>query len=508
MLEIKIGNVFTDIEGDFPPDLYSELERKMSFRPKDYMFSVMYNRWIMKDGKRIRRMWDGWKRQIWKARGKAKVKRAYFPTGLFSIAQGFLSNNEIDYTITDCRIRPASNIDLSFCDQLNGSPFSFYDYQDSTVDKSCKLQRGIIQVATGGGKTVMAAGIIVQLGVCPFIFFVTSIDLLIQAKESFEELLLQNGKPIKVGQIGGGIIDIQDINVMTVQTAVRVLGKKWDKDTKFDSEDSDDKTPIESRREDIVELLHTAKGCICDEVQHWKADTCQLVAKSLHQCYYTYGASATPYRDDGDDLMIQACFGKKIVEISASDLIKGKWLIKPSIKWVNIKGEKSQFRQFQQIYKDQVSENEEYNQTVASIANAFIENKRLILVLVQQINHGKALAKIIPGAVFVSGKSAKKKRKEAIDQLRNKEISCIISTVIFDEGIDVRPLDTVILAGQGKSRVRAMQRIGRILRTFPGKEAATAIDFRIHQKYLLNHAKERNKMYKTEPEFHIEEINP
>ncbi len=498
MMNLRVGNIFTDIDGFVPTDTYQRLRKEMAFRPKGYEFSTLFNRWIRdKDGKPIRRMWDGYRRQIWKKRGRNTL---YFPTGLLSIVRDVLIKDNLEFQLLEYRNKPEATIHLEFDDS-----FKLRDYQQPIVVESCEQQRGIIQVATGGGKTAIAEGIIRLLGVKPFIFFVTSIDLLIQAKESFEEVLRENGKPIIVGQIGGGVIDIRDINVMTIQTAVRALGEKY---VKFDGDESDDKTPIENRREDILNLLTHAKATICDEVQHWRAETCQLVARSLKESYYTYGCSATPYRDEGDDLMIYACFGKKIAEINASQLVKEGWLIKPNIKIVHVRGPQSSFRQWQQLYKDQVSENVEYNAMVSNIANSYIKNNRIVLVLVQQIAHGKRLASAIPGSVFLSGKSSKKKRQEGINKLRQREISCIISTVIFDEGIDVRPLDTLLLAGQGKSRVRAMQRIGRILRPFEGKTTATAIDFRIHQKYLLDHSIEREKMYRTEPEYDIEEIDP
>jgi hypothetical protein len=82
---------------------------------------------------------------------------------------------------------------------------------------------------------------------------------------------------------------------------------------------------------------------------------------------------------------------------------------------------------------------------------------------------------------------------------------------IFDEGIDVRPLDTVILAGQGKSSVRAMQRIGRICRPYTYsdgtiKTRATAIDPVINDKFLKKHSQSRETMYSTEPAYNIEHI--
>lgn len=497
MIQLKVNNIFVDILGDFPTDHWRKLEKQLSFRPQGYQFSPAFNRMVYSNGKVVRRVWDGWKHQIWKNK-----KRFYFPSGLFSLVQEYFKENNIDYQVKDVRTRPSPNTNLQW-----STEYSPRLYQIQVINDACNRSRGIIHAATGSGKTIIAAGIISNLNVTPFLFFVTSIDLLVQAKESLEHALTLQGSTLEVGQIGGGVIDIKDINVITVQTAMRALGQSWDKKTKFDEEDSDDKTPIEERKVDILNLLHSSKGSICDEVQHWRADTCQMVARELHSAYYTFGMSATPYRDEGDDMMIQSCFGKKIAEITASQLIREGWLLKPTIKMVHIKKKKSVYKQWQSIYQDQITENVYYNNVIANIANSYIGYDRLVLVLVRQIKHGKMLEQMIPDSLFLSGGSSKKDRVEGIRRLRGKEISCIVSSTIFDEGIDVKPLDTVILAGQGKSKTRAMQRIGRIIRPFSDKKVATAIDFCVHQKYLKDHASARSKMYSTEPEYNIEDID-
>jgi superfamily II DNA or RNA helicase len=87
--------------------------------------------------------------------------------------------------------------------------------------------------------------------------------------------------------------------------------------------------------------------------------------------------------------------------------------------------------------------------------------------------------------------------------MKRGEHQITISSVIFDEGIDVKPLDTLILAGSGKSSTRALQRIGRILRPYPGKNDAIAVDFIDHCKYLKKHSQARLKIYETEREFVI-----
>ena len=74
----------------------------------------------------------------------------------------------------------------------------------------------------------MGAKIIQQIGVVPFIFYVPSIDLLNQTKDEFEKFLrYKNGKKVKIGVIGDGKFDPQDITIMTIQTAVRSCGAKY-----------------------------------------------------------------------------------------------------------------------------------------------------------------------------------------------------------------------------------------------------------------------------------------
>ena len=87
--------------------------------------------------------------------------------------------------------------------------------------------------------------------------------------------------------------------------------------------------------------------------------------------------------------------------------------------------------------------------------------------------------------------------------MRKGEPQITISSVIFDEGIDVKPLDTLILAGAGKSSTRALQRIGRILRPYKDKKNAIAVDFMDNCKYMQAHSKKRLNIYKTEEEFEI-----
>lgn len=354
--------------------------------------------------------------------------------------------------------------------------------------------------------TATASGIIAELGVTPFIFYVTSIDLLKQAKTELERFIRKDGKPIEVGMIGGGLCDIKDINIMTVQTAVRSLGGRF---TKYDDEDGADNSKYdETDKEKIANVIRTCQGMICDEVQHWAAKTCQIIADHSLAARFRYGLSATPWRDEGDDLLIDACFGKPIVDINASFLIKKGILVQPSIYFVHmprldIEGS------YQTVYKEGIVENLERNTMIANLADQMTKNGRQTLILVKHIDHGDTLESMIPDSFFINGTHTGKQREQWIQKMRDQEAKVTIATSIFDEGVDVKPLDGLILAGSGKSQTRALQRIGRVIRSYKdpvtgiAKKDAFVVDFVDNTRYLRSHSDKRRSIYCTEPEFLI-----
>ena len=215
--------------------------------------------------------------------------------------------------------------------------------------------------------------------------------------------------------------------------------------------------------------------------------------------------SATPWRDLGDDILIDACFGKMIANISASFLIQRGYLVRPHIYFCNMNNMRGIGKSpYVTVYKKAIVENEMRNNSILNFANYFRSQGRKILILVKQVAHGKLLENMIPDSTFLYGGTGKKKRASHLDKMREGDPSVTIASVIFDEGVDCKPLDTLILAGGGKSPTRALQRIGRILRTYPGKQDAIAVDFMDGCRYLQGHSRKRERIYKTEEEFIIE----
>ena len=510
---LRVENNVTYIDGRMEREVYQGLKKCLGYMPEEsfWMTEKFKAKFQDKDGnfkpgEEWRKEWDGsittlcWNSNSCKC--NTKKKGTHFPSGLLSKAKSHFSDNNIKFTIVDNRIKSNRDQELSLSDE-----FQKRDYQEEAIQKIVDSDRGMVKMATGSGKTVVSSGVIVARGVYPTIFYVPSIDLAVQAKNEIEKFVRQNGSNIEVGQIGGGKKDIKDINVMTIQTAVRVMGGVWKKFDEYDKLEDD--TNIDDFKSDVKDLIQSAKLMICDEVQHWASETCQIISDSSVSAQYRYGFSATPWRDKGDDILIDACFGKCLVDINASFLIRNGYLVKPTIYMIPMEvpaSVKKNKKTYPDIYKYGVVENSYRNGWIADSAKSFYDNGNNILILVRQINHGKLLEDLIPGSYFIHGSHSSKKRKTHLDKMREGGPLVTISSVIFDEGIDCKCLDTLLLAGSGKSPTRALQRIGRVLRPFKGKTSATVVDFRDSCKFLKDHSKEREKMYRSEPEFDIKTV--
>ena len=339
-IELRLDNNTTYIIGRLESQIYQGLKKHLGYRPENAVFMMRQveekNRRDAAAGKDIswKQDWDGNISTVcWSAANcKCAIRKqgTHFPSGLASRAIIFLRNLGEDVKVVDCRKSVEKTLDLEM-----SVDFEPRDYQQEVIENACNIDRGIIKVCTGGGKTPMASAIMANRGVSPMIFYVTSIDLLTQAKAELEKFIKSKGMDITVGELSGLRKDIQDITVMTVQTAVRSLGGVW---KKFDDEDSTkkEKEDITKIKKEVKKLIQTAKLIMCDEVQHWASETCQIISDNSFEARYRYALSATPFRDQGDDILIDSCFGRVIADISASKLINLNYLVRPKIMFIPI----------------------------------------------------------------------------------------------------------------------------------------------------------------------------
>jgi superfamily II DNA or RNA helicase len=347
--------------------------------------------------------------------------------------------------------------------------------------------------------TLVATLITADIGKTTIVYVIGK-DLLHQLHGFFKTVF----KDHKIGKIGDGFCEIGDINVVSIWSIGQVFGLNKS-NILTEGGETEEKIEPESYSK-IRELLKSAKVHILDECHVAACNTIQTIIRNIKP-EHLYGMSASPWRDDGADLLIEATLGHKIIDVSASDLISNGWLIKPYIKFIEVpRYEGVLNRNYQTIYKNYIVENDFRNAMVVKAAEKMVEGGYKPLVLFNSINHGKILHEMISkkmNCTLLSGKDDMALRETAKDDIDSGKLQVLIASRIFDIGVDVPSLSGLVVAGSGKSSVRALQRIGRVIRPAPGKKRAVIADFLDNAEFLKKHSIARREIYETEKGFEI-----
>lgn len=435
--------------------------------------------------------WDGMHRIL--------TSSLTFPRGLLERVKKLYDQygKSVEIIEDNIEISPINSMDLlPKLKEVNKYPRQYqFDVLEAVKNKDC----GIIRAATGSGKTIMALLMTAYFGKKTVIYVIGK-DLLHQTHKFFSSIF---DEPI--GIIGDGLCDIHDINIASVWTVGQVFGMKKNAIIVDGSPDGEKLLKAE-KYNDIKDLVMSAKVALYDECHYCSAETFQTISKNTNP-EHVYGMSASPYRDDNADLLIEAIFGGQIVDIPASRLIREGFLVKPIIKFLDVpKYHEPLKKSYQTVYSKYIIDNPVRNEKVVTGAIKLVEQGFQPLVSYTRIKHGKLLYKEISKhmpCILLSGKDSSKVREEAKDKLENGEINCILASTIFDIGVDLPSLSGLIVAGAGKSSVRSLQRIGRVLRPFENKKIAAVIDFHDRAHFLTKHAKARRKIYEIEEEFDV-----
>jgi superfamily II DNA or RNA helicase len=464
------------------------LDRELSFDVQGAKHTVAYRGFYNKDGHFVK--WDGKRRLL--------TENLHFPLGLLQRVQDFYHKDQREIEVQDCRPAKAVGNSLDILPKLKALGKEPYPYQWEAVEAVKRQDHGIIRLATGGGKTVVAALMTAELGKSTIVYVIGK-DLLYQIHNLFSSLFDQ-----KIGLIGDGVCEIHDINVASIWTVGQALGLTK---ASLSNENDDEATLDPQKYQDIRHMMSTAKVHIFDECHVAACQTIQSIAEHINP-EHIYGMSASPWRDDNADLLIECVLGKNIINISASTLIEQGFLVKPIIKFLSVppmEGGGSK-QHYQTIYKNYIVNNPVRNSYVIKGAEKLVEQGYQTLVLYNSVAHGELLyeqlAQKIP-CILLSGKHNTEFRETAKKRLEKREVNCIIASKIFDIGVDLPSLSGLVVASSGKSSVRALQRVGRVIRRYPNKKQAAVLDFLDHAPYLKEHAIERRKIYSSEERFEV-----
>lgn len=497
---INAGNLDAILAGVNLP--MEKIDRSTSFHLPGYKFMTRYKKGT----------WDG-KRHLF------NVNKSVFPSGLAHRVAKIVRESGVDVDIHwpeepetqrlqfpdaaatgKTRKKAGNGSNSAVAEHAPAVSTPLREYQQECVAASLAGRRGIIEIATGGGKTLIAAHLIRQIA-RPTLFLVHTRDLMYQTISVLEREL-----GIPIGRAGDGQINLQPVTVATIQTCARVMDVKLDQSPDDDEPLESDRSDYASTAQDLQTLIKTVPVVFFDECHHLPADTAYSLAMEMEGALWRYGLSATPYRADRQDLLMEAALGPKLYSARASMLIDLGFLVPPTIKYLavpqlEVRGGKVDY---QDIYSTYVVENRKRNKLIAETARDLSSNGNTTLVLVSQVRHGEILQEMLGGVPLVQGSDDAEERAKVFAALCRKEEKIVIATTLADEGLDVPSLDNVVLASAGRSETRALQRVGRALRKAPGKTKATVIDFMDNAPYLREHAADRLEIFRTEPRFIVE----
>jgi len=454
--------------------LFKELDKHLSYKILGAKYSKAYQN----------HYWDGID-HIMSSTGK-------FPVGLYDRVIDFYKQKNVVLTVVDKRSHPPLLNPIDISDKLASLKKNPRYYQIEAVETAFSKEIGVLKAATGCGKTVMIAMLVAKFG-HKAIVYVIGKDLLHQTYNLFVSIF---GSDL-VGRIGDGFCDIKSINIATIWSIGNVLGAKQEK-----LEDEDSEKEIDVSKKTIIEnLLKESIINILDECQYSSTSTVRLISKYIYS-RYIFGLSASPWRDDGADMLIESFCGKIIFDLPARKLIEQKFLINPDIRFYKVPKYPKKKEQYQTVYSEYIVNNEYRNNLIIKGAKTLVAQGFKVLILFRTIKHGKILAGLLDGMRFglLSGVDSYKKREKILQDIENDKLDIVVASTIFDAGIDCPPLSGLILANGGKASAKCLQRVGRCVRIDPNNplKKTAIIDFIDDAPFLYDHSCKRRQILSTE----------
>jgi superfamily II DNA or RNA helicase/HKD family nuclease len=364
----------------------------------------------------------------------------------------------------------------------NPTPLAFFDIQPTPFQREMLADlrgerengrtRNLVVAATGTGKTVVAAldyrDACHELGHRPRLLFVAHrAQILRQALRTYREVLRDHS----FGELlSGGLQPVHHdylfatIDSLTSRQLVDQLG---------------------------ADHWHTV---VIDECHRLAAARFDALATSIRPAQLL-GLTATPERADGDS--IQRYFtprpdGSPAVELRLWDALDMQ-LLAPfeyfacdddtdlsAVPW-DRPGEAAAIDAL-------VTGNSRRARTVVDEWTRLAGDPRRgrALVFCISVRHAEFMADFLTRAGFpalaVTGQTPRSEQLRAPQRLARGEVCALVTVDLYNEGVDIPEVDTLVLLRPTQSPVLFQQQIGRGLRLHPGKESCLVLDFVGHHR--------------------------
>lgn len=335
--------------------------------------------------------------------------------------------------------------------------------------------RGVVCLPTGGGKTVLAMMAMSHVNRSTLIV-VPTIDLVQQWHQAIKHWL-----GIDAGMLGGGEKSIAPVTVSTYDSAL-----------------------IHSDR------IGSMFGfLVVDECHHLAGPQNQLVARA-NLAPFRLGLSATVERSDGGESIIYDLMGPKVFTANIRTMV-GAALAPYSVKRILVELTKEEreaydegreaYLGFIKRYRIDLGQPRGWQEFLAKASRlpggkeALIGHRRQksiaqkasakfgaiwkvvhqhkgerIIIFTDDNEHAYSIGEVLIAPV-ITHLTKPGERKLMLESFREGHVSILVTSKVLNEGVDV-PEASVAVVASGSGAVREhVQRLGRVLRSSPGKEA-------------------------------------
>jgi superfamily II DNA or RNA helicase len=402
-----------------------------------------------------------------------------------------------------------------------------YDFQLKALRQVEKHGRGIVQVATGGGKSKIAKLIMARYR-RPTLFLTTRGVLMYQMKDQVDAIGINTGvvgdgeekmvKGVNLGMVQTFVAALKETSLdEEIRAVVKSIHRSKKKNANMSKEEVrkiaeerfSEKT---NRRNRYLKFLEMIEVVIGEEAHEAGGNSYYEILRHCKNAAVRVALTATPFMRDSaeDNMRLMAAFGSVLIRITEEELINRGILARPIFKFVTSKHHDKLFRTspWQRAFQLGYVENGYMHKDIIRDALMAKRYGLPVLTLVTRMEHGDKLKEKMERVglrvVFLRGEDKQNERKQALRQLAAGEIDVLIGSTIVDVGVDVPALGLVQLCGGGKAEVALRQRIGRGLRAKKGDvpNVCFIADYTCGNNIsLAEHTRSRRKVVESTPGF-------
>ena len=202
--------------------------------------------------------------------------------------------------------------------------------------------------------------------------------------------------------------------------------------------------------------------CIVDECHHIPATTFLRTISAI-PARYRLGLTATPERHDRLTEFMVWSLGPVLVSFTVEEMEERGNTLPPSIYRLDTGWTPSDDDLRPYLRRRELADDPVRNDQILTLVRESLASGRVVLVLVDLVQHAKDLSEQIDGSHVLVGEVSPKRRAEVLAAM-SRDGGAVFATTVADEGLDLPRLDTVVLATPTGNTARIEQRIGRALR--------------------------------------------